>query len=174
MRSLYLEAINIEKFDYVFRNNQNFYFITLVSRGRFCPNCHTFSKKVHSYKDKKIKHSFLIKEELTVIYHQRRYICPHCHKTFVEDNPFCAEHSHFSSSTINKTLSLLKDYNQTFSSVSKTMIFLFLKLLRFLTNMFKSNANHFKKLYALMNFIFLSILKTNLPVFLLDLKMDLY
>ena len=67
MRSLDLEEINIEKFDYVFRNNQNFYFITLVSRGRFCPNCHTFSKKVHSYKDKKIKHSFLIKEELTVI-----------------------------------------------------------------------------------------------------------
>lgn len=121
MRSLDLEEINIEKFDYIFRNNQNFYFITLVSRGRFCPNCHTFSKKVHSHKDKKIKHSFLIKEELTIIYHQRRYICPHCHKTFVEDNPFCAEHSHFSSLTINKTLSLLKDYNQTFSSVSRLM-----------------------------------------------------
>lgn len=62
MRSLYLDAINIEKFDYVFRNYQNFYFITLVSRGRFCPNCHTFSKKVHSYKDKKSNILFLLKK----------------------------------------------------------------------------------------------------------------
>lgn len=121
MKSLNLEELNIEKFDYVFRNNQNFYFLTLVSRGRFCPHCHTFSKMVHSYKDKKIKHSFLIKENLTVIYHQRRYICPYCHKTFIEINPFCAEHSHFSSLTIHKTLSLLKDYNQTFSSVARLM-----------------------------------------------------
>ena len=61
----------------------------------------------------------LIKGDLTVIYHQRRYICPHCGKTFVEFNSFIADHSHFSTITINNTLSLLKDYNQTFSSVSR-------------------------------------------------------
>lgn len=119
MRSLSLEENNVEEFDYRFLNGQNFYFISLVSRGNFCPECHQFSKKIHSYKDKKIKHSFLIKEELTVIYHQRRYICPQCGKTFIENNPFTADHSHFSTITVDKTLSLLKEYNQTFSSVAR-------------------------------------------------------
>lgn len=121
MRSLNLEEMNIQSFDYVFKNDHNFYFLTLVSRGAFCPKCNTFSKKIHSYKDKKIKHSFLIKEELTLIYHQRRYICPHCGKTFVEKNPFSFPKARFSSLTIKNVLSLLKEYNQTFSSVARAV-----------------------------------------------------
>lgn len=119
MRSLSLEENNIEKFDYSFQDNHNYYSITLVSRGNFCPLCHSFSKKVHSYKDKKIKHSILLKEPLTIIYHQRRYICPLCHKTFIEANPFISMNNKISHKTIDITLSLLKDYNQTFSSVSR-------------------------------------------------------
>lgn len=119
MRSLSLEEENIQNLEYVFKGNHNYYLITLVSRGNFCPECHTFSKKIHGYKNKKIKHSLILKENLTVIYHQRRYVCSHCGKTFVEKNPFISEHSHFSKLTINKTLSLLKDYNQTFSSVAR-------------------------------------------------------
>lgn len=121
MKSLSLEENNVEEFDYRFLNSQNFYFISLVSRGNFCPECHQFSKKIHSYKDKKIKHSFLIKEGLTVIYHQRRYIYPQCGKTFIENNPSTADHSHLSSLNVAKTLSLLKDYNQTFSSVAQVI-----------------------------------------------------
>lgn len=119
MRSLSLEENNIDKFDYSFKDNHNYYSITLVSRGNFCPHCHSFSKKVHSYKNKKIKHSILLKEPLTIIYHQRRYICPLCHKTFIESNPFISMNNKISHKTIDTTLSLLKDYNQTFSSVSR-------------------------------------------------------
>ena len=119
MSSLSLEEINFEMFDYVFKNNQNFFFVTLVSRGNFCPVCHTFSKKVHGYKDKKIKHSILLKEPFTVIYHQRRYICPQCGKTFIERCPFISSNTKISQKTIHNTLSLLKDYNQTFSSAAR-------------------------------------------------------
>lgn len=119
MRSLSLEENNIEKFDYSFKDNHHYYSITLVSRGNFCPHCHSFSKIVHSYKNKKIKHSILLKEPLTLIYHQRRYICPICHKTFIEPNPFISMNNKISHKTIDMTLSLLKDYNQTFSSVSR-------------------------------------------------------
>lgn len=119
MRTLSLEENNVEKCEYVFKDNQNYYLITLVSRGNFCPMCHTFSKKSNGYKDKKIRHSILLKENLTVIYHQRRYICPKCGKTFIEKNPFSLNNARLSRSTIDKTLKLLKDYNQTFSSVAR-------------------------------------------------------
>lgn len=119
MRTLSLEEDNVEKCEYIFKNNQNYYLITLFSRGNFCPECHTFSKKTHGYKDKRIKHSILLKENLTVIYHQRRYICQNCGKTFIETNPFSLDHAHLSTVTIDKTLALLKDYNQTFSSVGR-------------------------------------------------------
>lgn len=115
MRSLSLEENNVKNCEYVFKNNHNFYLITLVSSGNFCPNCYTFSKRVHGYKDKKIKHSLLLKDNLTIIYHQRRYICPFCNKTFVERIP----NSRLSNLNIHKTLELLKDYNQTFSSVAR-------------------------------------------------------
>lgn len=119
MTSLQLEEINIQDFNFVSKNNQNYYYITLVSRGNFCPECNTFSKKIHGYKNKTIKHSILLKEDLNIIYRQRRYICPNCNKTFIESNPFTSNHSKFTNMTITKTLQLLKDYNQTFSSVSR-------------------------------------------------------
>jgi transposase len=118
MRTLKLKESDVEKIEYIFKENHNFYTITLVSRGNFCPRCHTFSNKIHSYKNKYIKHSILIKEDITIIYHQRRYICPQCKKTFIEKNLFSFNSFNCSNATIEKTLLLLKDYNQTFSSVS--------------------------------------------------------
>ena len=119
MKTMSLEENNVEICEYIYKNNLNYYLITLVSRGNFCPICRTFSKKSHGYKDKKIKHSILLKENLTVVYHQRRYMCPKCKKTFIEKNPFPLDNARISQSTITKTLELLKDYNQTFSSVGR-------------------------------------------------------
>ena len=119
MSTLDLEESNVQSIQYVNKNNHHYYLLTLVSRGSFCPVCDTFSKKIHGYKDKKINHSILLKEKLTVIYHQRRYKCPNCSKTFVESDPFTSHYRRFSNRTIDNILSLLKDYNQTFSSVSR-------------------------------------------------------
>lgn len=119
MSTLDLEESNVQSIQYVNKNNQHFYLLTLVSRGAFCPECRTFSKKIHGYKDKKINHSILLKENLTIVYHQRRYKCPNCSKTFVESDPFTSHHCRFSNKTIDNVLNLLKDYNQTFSSVSR-------------------------------------------------------
>ena len=97
----------------------NYYLITLVSRGNRCPRCGTYSKKVHGYKDRKITHSILLNENLNVLYHQRRYICPSCKKTFIEINPFVSNHPGLSKKTIDNILLLLKEYNQTISSVAR-------------------------------------------------------
>lgn len=119
MSTLDLEEANVQSIQYVKKNNQHYYLLTLVSRGSFCPECNTFSRKIHDYKDKMINHSILLKEKLTVVYHQRRYKCPDCSRTFVESDPFTFHHCRFSNKTADNVLNLLKDYNQTFSSASR-------------------------------------------------------
>lgn len=121
MRTLSLEESNVLSCDYVYKNNMNYYLITLVSRGMFCPKCHTYTKKIQGYKDKDIVHSILIKESLTVKYHQRRYICPNCRTTFIEKNPFVSFNSSISKQSIDNVLLLLKDYNHTYSSVARNV-----------------------------------------------------
>lgn len=119
MSTLDLEESNVQSIQYVKKNNQHYYLLTLVSRGSFCPECGTFSKKIHAYKNKRINHSILLKENLIIIYHQRRYKCPNCSKTFIESDPFTSHHCRFTNKTVDNVLNLLKDYNQTFSSVSR-------------------------------------------------------
>jgi len=121
MHSLDLEEINVKKIDYQYHNNQHYYFITLVSRGIFCPHCHSYTKMVHGYRNHTIRHSIIIKENLVIVYRQRRYICQYCGKTSVEYNPFVNSKSKLSNKTVEKALELLKDYNQTFSSVARLL-----------------------------------------------------
>lgn len=121
MRTLNLEEINVERLEYIYKYKRNYYLLTLVSRGRFCPECGCFTNKIHGYKDKQIRHSILFKEELIVIYHQRRYICTYCNKTFVEYNPFVGQGNRTTSSTKDNVLKALKDYNATFSSVARSL-----------------------------------------------------
>lgn len=120
-RSLDLEESNVEKLEYVYKANRNYYLLTLVSRGGYCPVCHSYSTKIHGYKNKNIKHTVLLRESLTIIYRQRRYICPNCNKTFVENSPFIRKGNKTSHKTVENVLKALKDYNATFSSVAREL-----------------------------------------------------
>ena len=51
------------------------------------------TSRVKDYTDKKITHSVLSITNCYIIYHARRYECPHCKKTFYENNPFTFETS---------------------------------------------------------------------------------
>ena len=119
MRTLNLTEENVLSIQYVYKNKHNFYILTLVSRGNYCPQCHTFSKKIHSYKIRNLNHAFLLKDDCTIKYKQRRYICPNCGTTFIEAAPFISNHPKLTKTTITKVLELLKDYNSTFSSVAR-------------------------------------------------------
>ena len=174
MNSLHLEEQNVQSIDYVFNNNHHFYFITLVSRGSFCPHCHSFSKKIHSYKDKRINHALLLKDQLTVIYRQRRYICPNCGRTFIESNPFVSSYSRFSSVSIDKTLSLLKDYNQTFSSVARLVNISVTQVIDIFDRYVQIDRKPLQEVICIDEFYFSNTLKTNMLVFLSALKMDLF
>lgn len=119
IHSLNLKVENVESISHAFKNNTHFYFIKLVSRGIFCPNCGQYTQKVHEYKTISLNHSIFIAENASVIYKARRYICPHCSKTAFEHSPFKSHHPRLTLKTIQNVLLLLKDYNQTFSMVAK-------------------------------------------------------
>lgn len=116
-----LKENDIESYVSETKSNTLHIHITLVSRGQRCPICEKFTKNVKDYKIKKITNSVLISTPCLVHYRARRYICTSCSKTFFEENPFCELGTTLSTDTIKNTLTLLKEYNQTFSSVARTL-----------------------------------------------------
>lgn len=103
----------------VIKNKTHFFYIRLINRGMRCHNCGTYTRNIKEYRDKRIRHSILLNEPCEIIYNARRFVCPKCGKTFYENNPFTNQYSKISDYTIDNTLQLLKNYNETFSSVAR-------------------------------------------------------
>ena len=119
IRTLNIKEDNLESIDYAFKNNHSYYFIKIVSRGVFCPNCGQYITRIHSYDSISLTHSIFISHHTTIIYKRRRYICPNCKVTKSEPNPFQSSHPKLTNETVKNVLILLKDYNQTFSMVAR-------------------------------------------------------
>ena len=103
----------------VVKNNTTYFYVRLVNRGGRCKQCGTFTKDIKEYRNKKIVHSFLLNEASSIIYNARRFMCPKCGKTFYETNPFSTQYARLTDKTVENVLKLLKNYNETFSSVAK-------------------------------------------------------
>lgn len=93
--------------------------ITLTPRYDHCPLCGTAAPRIKGYVTKKISHSILNERKCRLIYHARRYVCPTCGHTYYEHNPFVFHSMKISAATVINVLTLLKDYNQTFTSVAR-------------------------------------------------------
>lgn len=93
--------------------------ITLKSVPITCPECNFNSPKIKGYVTKKIQHSALSDRSCKIIYHARRYVCPVCHRTFYEHNPFVFKSMKISALTVINVLNDLKDFNETFTSVAR-------------------------------------------------------
>ena len=96
-------------------------YVRLTNHGGFCPSCHRFTKKIKEYRTKKIDHATFLNERCTIVYSARRFRCPNCGKTFFEENPFESQYQNISDKTVENVLKLLKEYNQTFASVARTV-----------------------------------------------------
>lgn len=103
----------------VVKNKTHFFYIRLVNRGQRCHNCGTYTRDIKEYRNKKINHAVLLNEPCVIVYNARRFKCPKCGTTFYENNPFTHQYSKISDTTIDNTLQLLKNYNETFSSVAR-------------------------------------------------------
>lgn len=115
-----LKQENVQEIKHVVKNNKHYYYLTLVSRGAFCPRCGQYSRKIHGYKKEIITHSVFLTEEAVIIYRHRRYKCD-CGKTFFEPCNFKSSHPKISNKTVENVCILLKQYNQTFASVARAV-----------------------------------------------------
>lgn len=100
------------------KDNQIYIEVKTINRGIRCLNCGTFHTNVKEYKTKFINHSIYALEKTTLIYHQRRFVCPKCNKTHMENNPFNSSNNRISDKTIENILDFIKRYNNTFRSAS--------------------------------------------------------
>ena len=95
------------------------YHIRLVPDFLPCPNCGCKHPSIKNYVLKTIKHSTLSDRNSILRYKARRYVCPICHKTYYEKNPFVFKASKISIKVVLNVLKDLKDFNETFTSVGR-------------------------------------------------------
>ena len=93
--------------------------IKLKNKGIRCLNCGTYTTSVKEYRTKKIIHNIYHHENCKIIYLQRRFICPKCGLTRMEDNPFTSDNNKISDKTILNILETLKRYNVPFKQASE-------------------------------------------------------
>ena len=103
------------------KNGITYIRFTLTNHGGRCPKCGAFSKKVHAYRNTKVNHAIFAGKECQIIFRCRRFKCsnPDCDSTFCESNPFTSQYANTSDATVELVCELLKQYNETFSSVAK-------------------------------------------------------
>ena len=137
-----LERENVKDFSITHRKDGMYVNITLNKDWVQCPVCGHMTSRVKDYTDKKITHSVMTTANCYIIYHARRYQCPHCKKTFYENNPFTFG-GRLSVATVFNVLRDLKSPNATLLMLLEDMAYPLHLLLVFLTGMFTSPEDSF-------------------------------
>lgn len=114
-----IEKTDIQEFKITLQDDALYIRIKLNAKYHQCPVCGQMTKKIKDYTQKKIVHSILSFRNCYILYEARRYQCPHCKKTFFENNPFAFGSSRISVATVYNILRDLKSPNETFTSVAK-------------------------------------------------------
>lgn len=92
--------------------------ITLRPTYPPCPVCGAPVPHIKDYYTRVINHSVLSNTHTLLYFKDRRYICPHCHKSFFDSNPFIEDCFHHSLLTTKLILDDLKDPNTTMRSIA--------------------------------------------------------
>lgn len=114
-----LEPRIIHDIEIISSDNAVFAIISLRKADHLCPVCKNTSSNTHSYRKRSITHSILNGLDTTIVYNQRRYICPVCGKVFPERNPFAMPGRRISKYTILRVMNMLKDPRVTFAMAAK-------------------------------------------------------
>lgn len=92
--------------------------VKLKVKHHICPVCLKETSRIKGYTKKVITHSILHNNSCYIDYDARRYQCPHCHKTFLENNPFTFDRQKISVVTVYNVLTELKKSTSTFKSTA--------------------------------------------------------
>jgi transposase len=80
------------------------FLLTLPVTPHVCPRCQTKTSRIHDYRNQPVKTLLLTNTEFSLIYRRRRYRCPHCAKTFSEQNSFLSRYQRMSCKVIAQIL----------------------------------------------------------------------
>lgn len=114
-----LEMDCIESCTSIVRNKQLVIDLKLTDKRPPCPECGNESVKIKGYVAKKINHSILNDKGCILVYHARRFICPICHTTYYEFNPFVFKKMKITSNVIQCVMRDLTKPSETFVSIAE-------------------------------------------------------
>lgn len=114
-----LETESIESCTSIVRNEQLILDLKLTDKRPPCPDCGYEAVKIKGYVAKKITHSILKDKNCILVYHARRYICPVCHRSYYEVNPFVFKRMKISSNVILCVMKDLTKPSETFVSIAE-------------------------------------------------------
>lgn len=114
-----LEPDDVRSIRYESRHPHAIFHIVLAQKNDPCPHCGHTHPKIKNYILKQIRHSALEQRSCLIYYKARRYICPLCHRSYYEYNPFVFNRSRISTMTVIQCLEQLRSFNETFTSVAR-------------------------------------------------------
>jgi len=86
--------------------------------SKICPFC-SRPVKIHGYYPRTLTHSTLVNRKCSIVYRQRRFICPKCSYSFNEHNPFTKANDGLTHETKINILKDLKHPEDTYTSVAE-------------------------------------------------------
>lgn len=102
-------------------NKKNIIFeVEMPVKEHICPSCATSTTKIHDYYSRTIKDIPCQRKFVTIKYNQRRYECPSCSKSFVEDNCIVARYSHHTNNLTGYTVESLR-LKHSMADISKNI-----------------------------------------------------
>lgn len=113
-----LDRDAVESLMVIRHNDVLFLDLKLKDKRPPCPDCANTKVKIKQYVPKKINNSILSNRSCTLVYHARRYVCPVCHKTYAEYNPFVVKKMKIAIDVVLSILNDLTEASETFSSVA--------------------------------------------------------
>ena len=116
-----LDAADVEEISSVSTPEGTAVHVYLRPQGSEGPHCRSQRTESKGRKPRKQSHALFLSKPTLFIYHQRRYICRECGRTFNEPNPFSARNAKVTIETERLALEMLSDYNATYASVAKAL-----------------------------------------------------
>ena len=120
IKLLNLNPEEVESLEPILSSNGNCdYKLMLKKRNHICPYCGYMTTRIKDYSIRKIKTKVFNGASSNIFYKSRRYLCPKCNRSFVEQSPLIGSRKTISQNMAAGILEDLKPYNSTFSSVAR-------------------------------------------------------
>ena len=95
--------------------NEHSVVLSLPRKFHTCPCCNHKTDKIHDYRLQKIKHFFKTENLISIFIRKCRYVCPKCHKCFLEQIPFLGR---FQRMTVSLKKAIISQFFETKSASS--------------------------------------------------------